>query len=293
MARPIPSPLFLGVPWHRAVCGAVWVASIGVIIALGLFRTATDAEMTIASVALLPVMVISWGCGIRGGIVMSVLAAGMWVAGDLASDRHFSAAWIPWANGMTRLATYGFVAYLIDQVREFARREHDSATRDALTGLDNRRAFAVAGRAEVARAERYAHPLAVLFVDLDHFKQLNDRLGHDAGDAALQAVAGSMREVLRATDRVARLGGDEFGILLPEVTFDAAEEVGRKLMSVADRALEAFPPVRASVGVAWFPGATCSYEAMLKAADDEMYKAKHGDESHVRSRRFEMSSSAG
>ena len=254
------------------------------LLVLGALRAATDAEFAFASLAVLPVLVIAWIGGKRNGLFAAFLAAAMWAVGDIASGRQFSALWIPWANAVTRLMTYSLVALLAAQLRTQLEREHEHATQDALTGVQNRRAFLEAGGVEVERAARYAHPLAVVFLDLDDFKQLNDTKGHDAGDAALRTTASALRDVLRSSDRVARLGGDEFAVLLPEIEYDAAVETGQKISVAVNSALRDFPPVKGSIGVAWFGEVDRPFPAMLKAADEVMYEAKESGKDDMRSR---------
>ena len=111
------------------------------ILVLGLIRKATDAEFAFASLALVPVLFTAWISGKWGGLLTAALAAGMWAVGDIASERQFEALWIPWANAITRMVTYSLVALLAAQVRFHFEKEHEHATRDALTGLLNRRAF--------------------------------------------------------------------------------------------------------------------------------------------------------
>lgn len=275
--------------WRRRVA---WLACIAIILLLGVLRTATDAEFTVASLELLPVLFIAWIAGTRGALFLAMLAVAVWVAGDIVLGRQFSAPWIPWANAATRLMTFGLVAFLADQVRVQLERAHRYATQDALTGLQNRRAFLDAGSGEVDRSKRYAHPLAVVFLDLDAFKRLNDTLGHEAGDIALQATARALRSALRSSDRVARLGGDEFAAILPEIEYDAAVEAGRKISVAVNRALQDFPPVTASIGLAWFGEVDRSFPAMLKAADDLMYEVKESGKNGMRSRRFPDDESA-
>lgn len=269
--------------WRR---WAVWSVCAGVFFALGALRTGTDAEMTFASFALLPVLVIAWLGGKGNGLVAAALAAGTWVVADLASDRQFSEAWIPWANAATRLVSYGIVAILAAQVRLQFEREHQRATKDVLTGLWNRRAFLEAGRSEVARARRHVRPLAVVFLDLDDFKKLNDSRGHGAGDAALRVAGAALRDALRSNDQVARLGGDEFAALLPETGYDEAADAGARLRLAVNDALRDFTPVKASVGIAWFAKADLEFPEMLKAADDLMYEAKKTRLGEVRIGRF-------
>lgn len=269
--------------WRR---WAAWSICVIALFLLGVLRIATDAEFSFASLALLPVFVIAWIGGKWNGLFIAFLAAVMWGVGDIVSERQFGAPWIPWANAVTRLMSYILVALLVAQVRLLFEREHELATSDTLTRLQNRRAFFEAGAFEVDRSKRYGHPLAVVFLDLDDFKQLNDTKGHDAGDAALKATAGALLGVLRSSDRVARLGGDEFAVLLPEIGYDAAIEAARKISIAVNNALRHFPPVRGSIGVAWFGDAHRTFPAMLKAADELMYEVKESGKGEMRSRRF-------
>lgn len=269
--------------WRR---GAAWVICIGAIALLGVLRTATDADFTFASLAILPVLVIAWVAGKRSGLIVAFLAAAMWAVADSVTERQFSTQWIPWTNAATRLMTYSLVALLAAQVRLQFEKEHKHATHDAMTGLSNRQAFLDAGASEVERAKRYSHALAVIFLDLDNFKQLNDRKGHAAGDAALRATAKALSRSLRASDRVGRMGGDEFAVLLPETAFDAAVDAGKKIAAAVNSALEAFPPVKVSIGVAWFGKADRLFPAMLKAADELMYEVKESGKHDMRSRRI-------
>ena len=271
------------VGWRRWV---IWAACIGVILPISMFRVATGAEFTIASMALLPVLVIAWLGGKSNGLIMAFLAAIVWAVGDIASGRQFSALWIPWANAATHFTTYSLVALLTAQVRMQFQKERERATKDAMTGLQNKRAFLDAGESETERSKRYARPLSVIFLDLDNFKQLNDAKGHDVGDEALQAAAMALRGTLRSNDVVARLGGDEFAILLPEIGYNEAIEAGHKISAAVNDALHDFPPVKGSIGVAWFGGVDRTFDAMLKAADELMYEAKEGGKNRIRIRRF-------
>lgn len=276
---------FLAKPASPVQKVTVWAAGISVVVGLGTLRTATDAEYAFASLVIIPVVAVAWIGGTKGGLVFSVLAAAMWISTDLVMQRQFSAPWIPYLNGLTRLATYGFVAYLTGRVRALMTLTQDMASHDGLTGLLNRRAFFDAGEEEVMRSRRYAHPLTVVFLDLDDFKQLNDSQGHKAGDNALMAVAIALKRQLRATDRIARLGGDEFAVLLPEISYQAATETGNKLAGAVNAALTVFPPASVSVGIAWFESATHGFPAMLEAADALMYQIKQSGKRGVRTRR--------
>lgn len=149
---------------------------------------------------------------------------------------------------------------------------------DALTALPNRRHFLERLEHEIARAVRSGESMALLFVDLDHFKQVNDSLGHQAGDALLLQAAERMRSCLREIDFVARLGGDEFTALLPAIKDidDVGRVAARMLTHMAREFIVAGVAVRisASVGAAIYPTDGADSESLLQSADRAMYASK-------------------
>jgi diguanylate cyclase (GGDEF)-like protein len=150
---------------------------------------------------------------------------------------------------------------------------HD-ASHDALTGLLNRRSYELQLDQAVARARRYGWPFALVLLDLDNFKVVNDRYGHAAGDAALRAVGSELRAALRSGDVAARLGGDEFALLVVGVENVSALS---PLLGRLKKALERAVPettVGFSVGVACFPADTSDPDALMSLADERLYAAK-------------------
>jgi diguanylate cyclase (GGDEF)-like protein/PAS domain S-box-containing protein len=148
---------------------------------------------------------------------------------------------------------------------------------DALTGLPNRSLLEDRCRHALHVAQRHTHPVALLFLDLDHFKTVNDSLGHRVGDAVLMGLAKRLRAVVRAQDTVARLGGDEFVLLLPETDADGAAHVAQKILAAAQEPFEAYGhelTVTPSVGVALYPNDGASLDELSRAADAAMYRAK-------------------
>jgi diguanylate cyclase (GGDEF)-like protein len=150
---------------------------------------------------------------------------------------------------------------------------------DDMTGLLNRRGFEKELGRQVAHARRYEHPAALLMLDLDNFKEINDTLGHHIGDELVKRIAERLRSRMRGTDLVARVGGDEFAILLPETGHEAAEHVaGEILRHIAEQpiVLDSLPLwTRASVGIALFdPARADDTAALLMQADAAMYEAK-------------------
>lgn len=156
---------------------------------------------------------------------------------------------------------------------------------DSLTGLPNRRRFMEVLSREVERTSRYRHPLALILLDLDDFKRINDTLGHPTGDAVLQELGAIVLATIRVTDLAGRLGGDEFGLLFPETTVEGARILLERLR---DRiATAGFPavngtglPVTVSIGVAGAAGPTTT-EELLQRADDALYRAKGSGRNRV------------
>ncbi len=157
----------------------------------------------------------------------------------------------------------------------------EQAEHDALTGLYNRRVFDQTLNTCLAQACRYKRQFALLMLDLDQFKQVNDTLGHCAGDALLQQVAGRLCNLLRDTDTACRIGGDEFAILLPEILNI------RQPAMLAERLVDALrEPVQtgngnvlvsASIGIAIYPEDGATTEALMHNADQAMYRCKGRD----------------
>jgi diguanylate cyclase (GGDEF)-like protein len=159
------------------------------------------------------------------------------------------------------------------------------AQQDALTGLSNRRRFEQEVESEMARSRRQLAPGALLLIDLDHFKSVNDSLGHLAGDKVLKQIAEILDERLRESDSLARLGGDEFAILLPDTGLREARLVAESLTKAiregtADGSVAS---VTASIGVALFDGdPRLDVPTVIAEADLAMYAAKDDGRDRVR-----------
>jgi diguanylate cyclase (GGDEF)-like protein len=180
-----------------------------------------------------------------------------------------------------RLLTYGNVSELADQAEALER----LACVDGLTGLNNRRHFLTLAESEWSRFQRYQRPLALLMIDIDFFKSVNDTYGHDAGDAVLKSVAESLNRSKRSSDIAGRLGGEEFALILPEATPDraiaAAERYrtligGRPIIAIGRQI-----SVTVSVGVGIAETGMCGFEDLLKHADVALYDAKNSGRNRV------------
>ena len=157
------------------------------------------------------------------------------------------------------------------------------ARTDHLTGLANRPEFERAVQRQIAASKRYGRLLTVVLLDLDNLKLINDTHGHHWGDAAIQAVARSLRSVVRASDVCARLGGDEFGLVMPEAGPDEAAVIVdrvRQALDLASREVELPEPAGISIGFATWERGT-DWKRLLQAADERLYEDKRAR--HVRS----------
>jgi diguanylate cyclase (GGDEF)-like protein len=204
-------------------------------------------------------------------------------AGRLADGHDDTRAQVRGRGGLGELATaFNDMAAQITAQKAVLT---EVAISDPLTGLHNRRAFQVRLGEELARVHRSGGPLALLMLDLDRFKALNDRYGHPAGDAALHTVAAVLKQELRTVDLPARLGGEEFGVLLPDsdgqAALMAAERLRTAIASCPIVYQAATLAITASIGVAWYPGHADTSEGLLRAADQALYRAKEAGRDRV------------
>ncbi|HEX5465847.1 MAG TPA: diguanylate cyclase [Candidatus Limnocylindrales bacterium] len=173
----------------------------------------------------------------------------------------------------------GKVTAGIDRIAQQLSESHDAATMDRLTGIANRQNILAAIFEEVERSKRYERPMSVAFVDIDHFKAVNDTYGHPAGDVVLRRVADILRTNIRASDRVGRYGGEEFVLLLPETNVDDAAMLAEKLrLCVLRETFQVSPEIRLnltiSLGIAGGLSQRVRFETIVRDADAAMFSAK-------------------
>jgi diguanylate cyclase (GGDEF)-like protein len=173
-----------------------------------------------------------------------------------------------------------------DQLRTTQAKLEEQSVTDGLTGLKNRRFFDDRLGEEFRRAQRYADPVSLIMIDLDHFKQVNDRYGHQTGDTVLREAAALVRQSIRDTDIGARYGGEEFAVILPKTHLSGAlavaeriwRELGKKVYRTEATSAPGRPPelrVTASIGLAFYPSKDiATSEALVRYADEALYQAK-------------------
>ncbi len=197
---------------------------------------------------------------------------------DRDGGRFLDIDFIPFHGEDGAVAGFVSVSQDITLLKREEQRLRDAAQTDALTGVINRAGFDERLAQALAKSAEVGVQMALLYIDLDHFKPVNDTHGHPVGDALLRAVAGRMRSTLRPSDVVARLGGDEFALILPGIDVAAsAEVVARKIVGVLGEvfrigALELH--IGASVGVALSRPGEVDADALIRRADEALYEAK-------------------
>jgi two-component system, cell cycle response regulator len=164
----------------------------------------------------------------------------------------------------------------IDGLLSETERLYELSLTDGLTQIANHRHFQERLRDEFRRAQRYDDPLALVLIDLDHFKEVNDKHGHLAGDQVLKDVAAAIKKSVRETDFVARYGGEEFAVILPKTQLAGALTVAERVwVDVARLKLGSGFSITASLGLAGYPGRNVmSAEQLVRCADDALYRAK-------------------
>jgi diguanylate cyclase (GGDEF)-like protein len=271
-------PLTLGGWVSRLSPRAAFLRGLALVALLGVTDYATGREVSFSIFYLAPVALVTWRAGRTPGLVVSVLAAAVWGGVDLAGGSRYSSPLIPAWNSLVRLGFFVVTLWLIDAVRRAHAVERGLARTDPLTGVAKARAFRELLDRELSRMRRTGSPLTLAYLDLDHFKAVNDALGHEAGDRLLREIATRIARTLRAEDLVARLGGDEFAIFLPDTHAAAAHAALERCRSAVQETVanwEGMPGgVGATIGAVVFTEPPPSFDAALRTADDCMYEGK-------------------
>ncbi|MBP1765170.1 MAG: diguanylate cyclase with sensor [Firmicutes bacterium] len=173
----------------------------------------------------------------------------------------------------------------ITERRKAEEKIYHLAHHDYLTGLPNRALLVERATQALVLARRYNRQMAIIFIDLDRFKPINDEYGHDVGDTVLRTIAERLQAIVRISDTVCRQGGDEFVILLPEITGrDGLEKLAQELLAAIRQPCEVGDHrliVQASIGIAVYPDHGNSVDAIIQRADSAMYRAKADIEKHI------------
>lgn len=214
-----------------------------------------------------------------------LLQQGRW-QGEIRNKRKNGEEYPQWLtitairNEEQQISQFAAIFSDISERKQQEQKIHQLAYVDELTGLANRRMFLDRLQLSLANAHRHNHKLAVMFLDLDLFKRINDTLGHQAGDQALKEVARRISATVREGESAARLGGDEFTILLPEISDGLAiEQLAKRMITQIERPVRLLGQdffLTTSIGIAMYPQDGNTAEQLVKHADVAMYQAKNG-----------------
>jgi diguanylate cyclase (GGDEF)-like protein len=261
----------------------ILIACLLLVALLGVLDYLNGPDFSLLIFYAVPVFVAAWYKGRRAGLLMCAASGLAWFAGAYATSAHFSSPFVAYWNAAVRFGFIVLLTHIVAAFKTSLAHEREMARTDYLTGAFNGRSFGETAAAEIARARRHAHPFSVAYIDVDDFKQVNDRQGHSTGDRLLKTVADALRSNVRGVDTVARIGGDEFAVLMPETDARAAQVVMRRMRRrLLEETRRAGWPVTISVGVVTFALPPDSVDDVLRAADDAMYSAKRGGKNSLR-----------
>ena len=239
------------------------------------------SELRLEILYIIPVLLAAWHDGIHWGIAFA-LATSL-LRFRIGIDQLPPTTLVDYRvlNELAYLAVVGVAITGLSQLRHTHSQLEQLATQDPLTNVLNARAFSHELAQELSRNRRYGRPLALIYLDLDDFKSINDAHGHATGDAVLRLVADAMRSAVRQADVVGRLGGDEFAVLMPETDGDVAHAAATRLVTGIRTVFRGTPSVTASIGVLAVSGTEAGTDELLRKADQAMYAAKRAGKDRV------------
>jgi len=249
---------------------------------LGVLDFWTGFEISFSFFYLIPVSLAAWTAGKRAGVLVSIESAAIWLIANQLAGQDFSNLLIPFWNAVMRMGIFIFVTFLLAELRHHLNAETMMARTDFLTGVLNSRAFYETANKEIQRAQRYLSPFTLVYIDLDSFKDINDRFGHSVGDKLLRVIADNLRRNTRNLDAVARIGGDEFALLLPQTSQKAAQSLLTRLQGlVVDEMQQNQWAVTLSIGAITFVKPPESVDEILRTADQLMYDVKRNGKNAI------------
>lgn len=255
--------------------GRMTIIAIGVVFILGAIDYRTGFELSFSFFYLIPVTMAAWALGRQMGLTFSVLSATVWFISNLLSGQSISNTFVGVWNTLIRFGFYAVVTALLAELRHALEEERVLANTDPLTGALNRRSFNEIAEKKMIIAEVNRRPYTMVYIDLDNFKTINDKLGHAIGDLVLKTVVDTIQNQIRNTDFLARLGGDEFAVLLTDLDQTHAKVIVQRLhSSLLDKMAANDWEITFSIGVLTVLSLPESADKLVSLTDALMYEVK-------------------
>ncbi|NJC96245.1 MAG: GGDEF domain-containing protein, partial [Anaerolineae bacterium] len=262
--------------------------AIGVVLLLGGVDYITGFELSFSFFYLVPVSMTAWALGRESGLAFSVFSASVWLVSNLLSGQNFSSIFIGTWNALIRFGFYAVVTILLAELHHVLEEERLLANTDPLTGALNRRSFNEIAEKRMIVSEMNKRPYTLVYIDLDYFKIVNDRLGHAVGDLGLKTVVDTLQNLIRNSDILARLGGDEFAILLSDIDQKSAQIIVQRLQtSLLEKMQRNGWEITFSIGVLTVLSMPKSVDTLVSVTDALMYEVKNKGRNAVQYSTFE------
>ncbi len=260
------------------------------VILIGYAGLLGGVEVSTSIFYLLPVGIVSWCAGRREGGFIALASSVAWYVPGWYAGHTYSHPMIYYWNLAVMFGFFFIVSFTLSGLKRALEKEKQQARVDSLTGVANARYFSELATKEIERCRRYKHPLTLVYIDCDGFKNVNDLYGHQTGDQLLHSLAAALQNNIRTNDYVARLGGDEFAILMPETGEQIIPEALHRLHTrLVDALVQNGWSVTLSMGAGVFLHPPESADEMLKSADRLMFLAKNQGKNMVRYKVFKDS----
>lgn len=243
----------------------------------------SGVEYRVFPLYFLPILLVGWRLAYGHTLFLSALSACTWLVANYQAGMQYSSQSVWMVNTLVMGVSFATVGTLMVYARNATRLAEARSRVDPLTGLLNASTFTAESARVAALCDRHHRPITIVFLDLDDFKQVNDRHGHAAGDAVLKLVGGVLHAAVRETDLAARMGGDEFALALAETDKAGAHVMLGRLRERLRERMESAPrAVTMSIGAVTSHAKSATIETLLREADGSLYEAKkHGKDRFV------------
>jgi len=258
------------------------------VILIGYANHLAGLEISASIFYLLPVGLASWCAGRREGGFIALASSVAWYVADYYAGRDYSHPLIHYWNMTVMFGFFFVVSFILSGLKMALEKEKGLARMDSLTGVLNVRYFTELAENEIERCRRYGHPLTLIYLDCDNFKEINDHLGHHAGDRLLRSLGLALQHNTRSTDIIVRMGGDEFAVLMPETGDQIVPQALERLQARLQESLrQSGWSITLSMGAAIFLEPPESVDFLIKSADCLMFLAKNNGKNRIQYQVFD------